>query len=357
MSDRPLRDVDFDPTGAMTPEDDLCLLEQPPGTVGYGENHAFWFFDAAGKVHGYNHISALQSWYELRSERNWLILPDGRVLYNANEGTQTRKRRVGGANLTFDCVDPFRRWSVDYLGTMRISSSEELAAGPAVEGPRCIVDLHLDVETAAAPWTYGALSAGVDAPASKFIGGHRYEQLCRVSGRLRTDDGDDIRIEGTGVRTHRRGPRDMHGWHGHCWQTALFPSGRGFGLQQIPDQDGPDGRAAPAWTEACVLDRGRIVTAEVVEAAWLTDLSPRGETVSVRLRSRLGEHVITGEVLGNSFRTIHAAGAPGRFLREFGVWGDAGSYVLRQGACLWSMEGETAPGHIEGSTAYAELAR
>jgi hypothetical protein len=127
-------------------------------------------------------------------------------------------------------------------------------------------------------------------------------------------------------------------------------------VQQILDSDGVEARKAPGWSEAFVLDRGRLIAAEVLEAAWLDDLSPKGQEVRVRLRSSLGEHNIRGQVLGNCWRTIHAAGAPGKYLRDFGVWGTPGSYVLRQGACLWRFDGESAPGHIEGSTLSARLA-
>jgi hypothetical protein len=198
----------------MAPDEDLCALDQP--AVGFGENHAFWFFDADDRVHGYHHINAFQNFYDLRAERSWLTFPDGRVLYDAAEGAGTTRRRAAGANLAFTCIEPFRRWSVEYAATMRVSFAHQLAEGRPFEGPRCLAQIHLDFETAAEPWVYGALGAGAEAPESRFIGGRRYEQLCRVTGRVRTDDGDDVRVVGAGMRTHRRGPREMQGWSGHC---------------------------------------------------------------------------------------------------------------------------------------------
>jgi len=144
----------------------------------------------------------------------------------------------------------------------------------------------------------------------------------------------------------------------------LRQAAQSAGLLDLRDTASPDGvisQAAASAIEA-LLEQNVSVPEPSEEAchrqyAAHETVYRTGERVRVRLRSSLGEHEITGEVLGNSFRTIHAAGAPGRLLREFGVWGDAGSYVLRQGACLWTMDGETAAGHIEGSTACAELAR
>ena len=66
--------------GGMRPEDDFALDAQP--FPGYGENQAFWFFDENNKVHSYNHLDIIQDAFPLRTERHWLALKDGRVLYN-----------------------------------------------------------------------------------------------------------------------------------------------------------------------------------------------------------------------------------------------------------------------------------
>ena len=230
---------------------------------------------------------------------------------------------------------------------MRVSSAEELAQARGHEGPRAIVDYHIDVETAAEPWKQGKGYA---------YGDTRYEQLFRHTGYVRTSLGDDLKISGTGVRTHRRGPRIMGDWFGHCWETALFPSGKGFGLKRFASQDGPEGWTHPKWSEAYVLDHGRILPAEVIESAWLSDLRPRGEVVRVRLRSALGEAEITGEVMGTSWRTMHLVNIDTNY-RSFGVWGEPGEYVMGQGACRWNWDGESVIGHIERSAVTETLVK
>ncbi len=329
----------YDPTGGLPLDHDYCMLEQPEGTSHYGENHAFWFFDDDNQAHSYNHVDAIQHFYELRTERNWLMLADGRVLYNWNEGRHTTRRQAGGNCLKFTCIEPFRRWSIDYLGTMRVSSAEELASARGHEGPRAIVEYHVDVVTAAEPWKQGKGYA---------YGDTRYEQLYRHTGYVKTSLGDDLKIAGTGVRTHRRGPRIMSNWHGHGWETALFPSGRGFGLKRFASADGPSGWPEPKWSEAYVLDQGRIVPAEVIESAWLSHMRPRGENVRVRLRSSLGEADITGVVMGTSWRTMHLDNTATNH-RSFGVWGAPGEYIMGQGACRWTWDGESVIGQIERS--------
>jgi len=344
--------------GGMAPEDDYALAEPPPGTVGYGENQAFWFFDKDGKVSSYNHLDAIQDYFQLRTERHWLALNDGRVLYNYTDGWRSTPRKPSGANMEFECLEPFRRWRLDYTGTMRISSAEELLRGRPVEGPRAIVRFHIDVEMAAPPWQQGKHSAAsaeaIKGDSGRFIGGERYEQLHRMKGWVKIDN-EHMDIEGIGVRTHRRGTRDMARWHGHVWQTAIFPSGRGFGLDVMPSDDTRAGRATPVFNEGYVIENGRMYPAEVLECVWLDDYSRTGTKGRVRLRSELGEASIDCEVTATVWRTIHTDPAQGRYLRGFGVWGDPGDYPMNQGAARYTWGGETVLGHIERSTALTHL--
>ena len=145
----------------------------------------------------------------------------------------------------------------------------------------------------------------------------------------------------------------MSDWFGHCWSSALFPSGRGFALKRFASEDGAAGTVNPKWSEACVIDGGRIVPAEVLQSGWIKDLSPRGQRLCVRLRSALGEHEITGEVLGTAWRTMHLAmpldSKEAMNPRSFGVWGDAGEYILGQTACRWTWGEESVIGQHESS--------
>jgi len=346
--------------GGMKPEDDFALAEQP--SPGYGENQAFWFFDEGGRVASYNHLDIIQDAFPLRTERHWIALDDGRVLYNYVDGWRATPQKPAGSNLVFECVEPFKTWTVDFLGTMRISSADELSRGRPVEGARAVVQFHIDAQMAAPPWPLGGLDSksGQDmaADSGRFIGGERYEQLYRMTGQVRIDQ-ERIDIRGAGVRTHRRGTREMARWHGHSWQTAIFPSGRAFGLMRFPSRDGPEGReVAGLWfNEGFVVENGRMYPAEVLQSTWLDTYTPTGERSQIRLRSELGEAVIDVEISAVAWRTIHTDAAQGRYLRAFGVWGDPGSYVMGQGAARYAWDGESAYGHIERSTAFEAVRR
>ena len=53
---------------------------------------------------------------------------------------------------------------------------------------------------------------------------------------------------GSGLRIRRQGVRRLDGFWGHCWQSALFPSGKAFGYIAYPPR--PDGE--PTFNEGYV---------------------------------------------------------------------------------------------------------
>ena len=64
------------------------------------------------------------------------------------------------------------------------------------------------------------------------MGGPRYEQLFRMTGRLRV--GDAVRdVRGGGLRIRRQGVRRLATFWGHAWQSSVFPSGRGVRIHRL----------------------------------------------------------------------------------------------------------------------------
>ena len=87
---------------------------------------------------------------------------------------------------------------------------------------------------------------------------------------------------GSGLRIRRQGVRHLTEFRGHCWQSALFPSGRAFGYIAYPPRE--DGR--PTFNEGYVFDGdGDLVPARVLEAPWLTRLQALGQDVSLVLET------------------------------------------------------------------------
>ena len=179
-----------------------------------------------------------------------------------------------------------RRWRTETSIQAQIDGWTPGASG----GEPVAVELELDIRSAAPPWESGTLleEAGhvlATQEEGDLMGGPRFEQLFRATGRLRV--GDDVHeIDGGGLRIRRRGVRRLAAFRGHVWQSAVFPSGRAFGLCLYPPRT--DGK--PTFNEGYLFEGdGKLIPARVVDAPWLADASsPRGRTSSVTLETEHG---------------------------------------------------------------------
>lgn len=331
-------------------EADYPILSAPVGS-GVGENHAFWLFDENRQYHLCLHLNSVEAFWPLRRETISILLPDGRALVEINDGGLTRERRPGGANLWFECIQPFKRWIGAYQGIMRETSLEELARGLLPEGPRSVVRFEFDVEIAAPPWTQGSRSdqipLAVEGDAGRFIGGLRYEQLCRHETRLTIGDTAPVVFYGTCLRTHRQGSRNTAQMSGHSWQTALFKDGRAFGLMRFPDAAGN-----VLWGEAFVrMPDGKLQDARIIDSPWLSSRSSSGETFTIRLEVDDRPIVIEGEALGQSFRPFTPP-----LERQWGIDDNPETLILAAGVARYNWDGSSATGLLERSAPRSRLA-
>ncbi|MEU9339915.1 hypothetical protein AB0D74_01645 [Streptomyces sp. NPDC048278] len=280
-----------------------------------------------------------------------LALPDGRV-YRLRETGKThpaldeqgRPRIIGAGPLAFRCVEPFRLWTADFRGTaVRLTTAGLL--GGHHDGPRAEVEFHIEARPAVPPWIQGALlpdaaeklTTGVE---QGFMGGPRYEQLVRATGTVRVE-GEEHAFTGSGLRIRRQGVRQLAGFRGHCWQSALFPDGRAFGYITYPPS--PDGR--PTYNEGFVFDGdGALVPARVVRAPFLRALRERGEDVTAVLETTDGRTVrVEAETVFSAHDTALRPTMPGfPVLHQSGVryrWDGSETYGM--------MERSTVRGAVE----------
>ena len=151
----------------------------------------------------------------------------------------------------------FDAWTMTFEGKRVQTSSADLVAGRK-SGP--LVDMAFDVGQrwrcrrgfrARMRGRCGRVSYKTSI-AGDLMGGPRYEQLFRATGSLIVD-GREQTFSGSGLRIRRQGVRKLEGFWGHCWQSALFPSGRAFGYIAYPPR--PDGE--PNFNEGYCLLRQR----------------------------------------------------------------------------------------------------
>jgi len=330
----------IDLTSGMDISSDYFLAERPADPQ-FRESASMWVSDDQGVIAlprvG---IEALAASWDKRDLQVNLAFPDGRAVIVREQGEGRSLvdadgvcRTFAAGGLEFRHVEPFKTLTMTYDGTALDTTAAALARGE-LDAPRIRLDIEVEMTCAAPPWAPGTMNQeAAEVFHAGFAGAFispRYEQLCTSRGTVRAGD-DQWSFAGTGLRIHRQGSRDVGGFWGHCWPSALFPSGRGFGGLAFPER--PDGE--PTYNEAYIFDGERMIPAILIDAPWLRRLQPFGEEVAVTLRTADGDVRIEGE-------TIASACLAGGTHHEFAP-------VLQQAGVRYRWGGEETYGMMERS--------
>jgi hypothetical protein len=343
----------IDLTGGIDPHRELTFAQRPDNPE-MRDSVSFWVFDERGEL-GLPRvgIEAFAANWESHAVQVNVAFPDGRVYRLRGDGPSWpatgpdgRPTVLGAGPLAFECVREFDTWRMTFDGQLMQTSSAGLVEGRKT-GP--LVDVKFDVEATLAvpPWVQGALDAQSATQLRKSVegdlmGGPRYEQLFRARGSLRVG-GDERTFSGSGLRIRRQGVRKLEGFWGHCWQSALFPSGRAFGYIAYPPR--PDGQ--PTFNEGYLFSGdGELIPARAVEAPWLRRLQPLGEDVSVVLETADGTVRIAGETVLSTHDITDPSELPAEQLALMANWTFP---ALQQAGVRYTWDGEQAMGMLERS--------
>jgi len=328
----------------LEPEQDLVFPGKPTDPD-MRESASLWLFDQEGTF-GCPRMgieAEASSWDDRRFQGNFAFA-DGRVLNGAGRGPAPsplgpdgRPTVLGAGAVTFECQEPFRRWRVSFDGPAVDTHVNHQIQRTVDANQRTHVRLTAEMEMAVPAWvqqTSPDALATMDKTAAaeaSFMGtGYRFEQLFHARGTL-TVDGRTREFKGSGLRIHRQSVRQLDGFRGHCWQSALFPDGRAFGYIAYP----PRGDGSPSYNEGYIFQDGKMFPARVAQAPWLRRIVPRDDDVSLELISELGRTRIEGATTLATFRI----GNP-----------DIGGLNLQQSGVRYRWDGQTALGMIERSS-------
>lgn len=331
-------------SGGLEAEKDL-VLPGKPADPNMRESASLWLFEENGEF-GFPRMGVEAeggSWDERRFQGNFAFA-DGRVLNGAGRGpapaplgADGRPTILGAGAVTFQCLEPFRRWSLTFDGPAVDTHVNQQIHRKVDPDRRTPVRLAVEMDMAAPAWVQQTSAADLaamkktEASEAGFMGiGYRFEQLFRARGTF-TVDGRTQVFKGTGLRIHRQSVRPLEGFRGHCWQSALFPDGRAFGYITYPPRE--DG--SPSYNEGYIFQDGKMFPARVAEAPWLRRIVSHGDNVSLELISELGRTRIEGVTTLATFRV----GNP-----------DMGGLNLQQSGALYRWDGRTAYGMIERSS-------
>jgi hypothetical protein len=350
-----------DLTGGIDPSREQVFANRPDNPE-MRDSVSFWTVDDRGEV-GLPRIGieAVAANWDNHDVQVNVAFPDGRV-YRLREngpslparGPDGKPTVLGAGDLAFRCIEPFDTWTMTYDGKAVQTSSADLVAGKK-GGPLVDIQFYVEAKMTVPPWVQGALQADAatqlkTSVEGDLMGGPRYEQLYRASGSV-TVDGLTQQFTGSGLRIRRQGVRKLAGFWGHCWQSAVFPSGKAFGYIAYPPR--PDGQ--PTFNEGYLFTgEGPLIPARVVQAPWLTRLQALGEDVSVVLETADGTTRIEGETVFSTHDihhdddtwSVHA-------LKE-----EIPSFpALQQAGVRYRWDGEQTYGMLERSNPLDKIAR
>lgn len=333
----------IDLTGGLPVERDYVFAERPDPEVRDAVN--VWLEEENAAFAMRIGVEAVAE--EWDAHEIWLDIafPDGRVISSRNRfrslpaiGPEGKPTILGSGPLAMRCVAPFRHWKASFTDhpVTELTAEQLIADVFPDQPPLRTVSFDIDLFPAAPPLVSGTLTAdsrqAMSGEQGSFIS-PRFEQLCRAEGVL-TIDGERRAFKGQALRIKRQGVRKFEGFWGHCWMSALFPSGRAFGVNVFPPR--ADGK--PSFNEGFVFDGdGVLKPARAVEAPWLRRLVTSGESVPLVLETDDGLVSIEGVTFINCRSRGHSV-LPASFP------------IVQQAHARYRWDGEEACGMIERST-------
>lgn len=350
-----------DLTGGIDPSREYVLARRPEDPE-MRDSVSFWVVDDRGEIGlpriGIEAVGANWDSHDIQVNA---AFSDGRVYRLRTNGPSLptggpdgRATVLGAGGLAFRCIAPFDTWTMSYEGPAVQTSSADLVAGRK-EGPTVAIRFHVDAKMAVPPWVQGALQSDADTQlkttaVGAIMGGPRYEQLFTATGEFRVAD-ERHAFTGSGLRIRRTGVRKLAGFWGHCWQSAVFGSGRAFGYIAYPPR--PDGQ--PTFNEGFIFTGdGGLVPARAVQAPWLTRLRPLGERVPLVLETSEGRVEIDGETVFSTHDIHHdddmySMNALKEEMARFPA--------VQQAGVRYTWDGEQAYGMLERSNPLDKITR
>lgn len=238
-----------------------------------------------------------------------------------------------GPSLTYQCIEPWRKWRKTFRGPARLVSGDELRSGGVADGPHVKMSFELIYEAMCPAFELGAMYEQNWASA-------HYEQHCAVTGTLSYGD-VSVQLAGTGIRDHSTGVRDLTGLHNHVWCHAEWPDGRAFCLMYLANRDGSGRMNHAVVCTGDTVRHGRLVSAAPLLDAW----DGRGDDYTLTLEFD-GETIELAATIGQ-VGALTIAG-PGEIVRG-AAHGDGCHHLLAEGMSKFSWDGRVGYGLTERS--------
>ena len=322
------------------PDDDLPH-PLPPNEPLWNESFLWHIASDDGEV-SFWLKTGTSSWNrEVTMEDIFICRPRGVVWYE-----QCYSKREENPNaflfggVKYRCIEPLKRWNIQYDGPMRECTISEMMAGPVPAYRAERVSFELETEAGSPMW----YTAKKSMDGVMQFGKAHNEQSGRFKGWVNIN-GERREIKGTYFRDHSWGPRAMSGFLGHEWMGCLFPSGKTFIAKN--DRFMNNGKLTH-MLDAGIYDGTKWLEGVSQQSPAVTDFSLLFTPVEYHVKYPHGMEVVTGQPIHTRVMTM----SPPKTLihgfdRHAGKYGWFGILFLQTVRFTWRSE--TALGYLERS--------
>lgn len=298
-------------SGGLDADKELFFAERPDDPE-MRESSSIWLFDDKGEFASprFGIEAEAKSWDNRMVQGNFAFA-DGRVLAGAQMGEghspfgpDGRPTHFGAGPVSFDLIEPFKRWRILWDGTAVDGTVQQQIANELDQNKRVPVKLEAELTMVTPCWvqdlqpeTVAKMTPAEQIEAENMGIGWRLEHMFTGEGSV-TIDGATRHFTCRGSRIKRQSVRPLAGFRGHCWQGAVFPDGRAFAFIAYPNRD--DG--TESYNDGYVYQDGRMYPAKASKIPWLRRVSSGPDDASLELTSELGVTRIAGTTGLSNFR-------------------------------------------------------
>ncbi len=204
------------------------LLHVPPADQpGWSETMYFHVWSVEHGVGVFVHVGRWPDDLDLWWVQTIAMLPDGRLLVDRSWGRALDNRGPATGNLRIMCVEPLRRWRLQFDGAGEATDLLAMSTRPVGAGPAQPFAFDVELTAAAPVWDMGrALGAPEPKIDELSWAAFHHTQGFHADGELRVA-GERTSLRGVAHRDHSSGLRDVSRLGGLNFFVVVFPeSGR-----------------------------------------------------------------------------------------------------------------------------------
>ncbi len=195
-----------------------------PGDPDWSETHFWSVWNAAAGVGLFIHVGTDTEDKELWWAQVFAYLPGNMVVADRSWGRSLDRAGPTTGNFKARCIEPLRRWRIDFDGAGELVSRAEMATRLVGAGPAVPVSFQLELTATMPVWDlYKAVEIqGTD------IGKVHHEQVMTGTGVLLVggQHGGEWSLAGCAFRDHSYGSRDVRPFGGDHLLGVYFPESR-----------------------------------------------------------------------------------------------------------------------------------